>query len=93
MSQHYIAIWQAKNQDKETKVPDKDKIIYSQVHSSREAAIDDLDIIFDLEYDTKRLLRKRGVAKISIRDKDDATIWAMGCCCLDPKRHNYTEEE
>jgi hypothetical protein len=83
MSQHYIAIWQ----DKE------DKIIYSQSHPSREAAINDLDIMFDLSYVTEGLVRGCGVAKISIRDKEDTTIKAMGCCCSDPERHNYIEEE
>jgi hypothetical protein len=90
MSQHYIATWKGRaDGDRAREII----TIYSHAHNSREAAINDLDIMFDLDYPTKVLLYKTGFAKISIRYKNDTIISAMGCCCLDPKRHNFTEEE
>ncbi len=80
---HYIAIWK----------DDKGKLIYSEVHPDREAAIEDLDIMFDLVDMAKNALRECGVTRISIREKDDTTIKTMGCCCPDPKSHSYAEEE
>ena len=80
---HYIAIW--KNV--------KGKLIYSEAHSDREAAIEDLDIMFGLDSIAMRLLRKRGFARIIIRDNEETTIKTIGCCCPDPKSHSYTEDK